>query len=114
MLNLPKYAIFDDWDSPTRGCVTELIEGKYFYMIKTGRGKQKGLDPKGSGCGPTDIKLFGFATNETTHSVRFERVYESSATYSDGKPRRWQDRTFGAEIGQSFELPRVRVKARKK
>jgi hypothetical protein len=63
-----------------------------------------------AGCGPTDIKEFGFETVETAHAVRFERVCDSSAKYPDGQPRRWQDRTFGANIGDAFEIPRVKAR----
>jgi hypothetical protein len=112
-VTLPKYAIFDDCDAPERKMIVELIGDKYRYMVPTVGWKRRMMTPGTGKYKPTDIKEFGFLTNETAHSVIFTRVAESTATYPDGVPRKWHDRYNGAEIGQSFELPRVRVKARK-
>lgn len=108
MADMPKYAIFDDCDAPERRMIVELIGERYHYMVpqKWQPTRHRWMTPGRPPHGPTDIKTFGFETIETAHSVTFTRVCESAAKYPDGKPRKWQDRTFGANIGDSFEIPR--------
>lgn len=107
MAELPKYAIFDDCDAPERRMIVELVGGdKYRYMVPKVGWARKRMSPGTGKYAPTDVKVFGFETIETRHSVTFRRVCESAATYPDGVPRRWADRTFGANIGDSFEIPR--------
>ena len=96
-----KYAIVNDVDQPYRRLVTEIIDGKHFYMTREEEPQLKqydGMTPER----PAFLEDFGFVIKEVegTNRIRFTKVNPSIVTYKDGKPRQWQGTN-------EFELPRV-------
>ena len=96
-----KYAIVNDVDKPYRRLVTEVIDGKHFYMARSeevGLRQYDGMEP----TQPTFLEDFGFVMKEIegTNRIHFNKVGASTASYRDGKPRQWQGEF-------AFDLPKV-------
>jgi len=99
----PKYAIVNDIDQPCKRLICELIDGLYYYMGRVQDPSLKrfdGMNPEA----PTGLEEFGFIIEETGDRVQFDLpdIAFVSATYPDGKSRKWQD-----SFRLSFSLPRV-------
>lgn len=99
IMSLKKYAIVNDVDYPGQNMVTEIIEGKHYYMSRAYDSYKKEYDGM-TFKSPTYLEEFGFDIKELEHQVDFELVRPSKAKYSDGEPRFWQG-------GQKFSLPKV-------
>lgn len=102
-MNKPRFVIVNTCDAPCWYHVAEWIEGiGYCYMARS-LPKWKhlktfdGMHPSR----PTDVQDFGLAIQVHNGQAVFVIVGESSATYEDGKPRRWQDDAI------TFTLPLV-------
>lgn len=96
-----KYAIVNTIDCPQPRLVTQVIDGKHYYMMRSVKGEEylkqyDGMTPDR----PTFLEDFGFKIDEKGSYVWFEQTEPSKATYEDGKPREWQDIKL-------FTLPRV-------
>jgi hypothetical protein len=96
-----KYVIVDEVDKPYKRLVAQYVASKrgYCYMSQITEPLLKsynGMTPKK----PTCMLDFGFSITESEYEVRFEKNYEETATYSDGRIRKWQ----GSE---SFILPKL-------
>ena len=66
----------------------------YCYMDRNGAGPRQRHKRKFDGMipeRPTAIEAFGFTVTERDGFASFTQVRDSTATYPDGKPRRWQD-----------------------
>lgn len=91
----PKYVIINDCDAPQPRMVCQWIPGVgYCYMDR--RDHKSDFDGM-SGAEATPVESFGFVWVEDTDGyVRFYLAdnppHPVTATYRDGKPRRWQDR----------------------
>lgn len=97
-----KYAIVNDMDCPKPRLVTQIIDGKCYYMMRAVEDSLKqydGMQPDR----PTFLEDFGFKIIERQYQVDFIKVRESKATYKDGKIRHWQ-----GEL--DFSLPKVILK----
>lgn len=90
MKGLPKYVIINDTDAPEPGMVCQWVRSiGYCYMDRSGtKPRHDGM----RGHEATDIRCFGFEyAEDTDRMVRFYWVDRPiTATYSDGKPRKWQ------------------------
>lgn len=81
-----KCFIVNDVDKPYPRLVAyETHEGKLNYFDRT----LKGYDvlPKDRA---TPIEQFGFVVTVGQNVVFFEKSYEETAEYRDGRPRKWQ------------------------
>jgi len=94
-----KYAIVNDVDRPEGKLVTEIVEGKHYYMSRYFDDSKKnydGMQPRN----PTFLEDFGFDIVEKEYQTEFIQTGESKATYKDGEQRRWQGE-------KEFVLPKV-------
>lgn len=96
-----KYAIVNDIDCPDVRHVTQVIDGKHYYMSRALDENLKqydGMTPDR----PTFLEDFGFKITEREFQVDFDQVNIGTATYRDGTGRLWQGRS-------KFSLPKVRL-----
>ena len=91
-----KYAIVNDVDKPERRLVTQVINGKHYYMLRSTikEAHLKKFDGMTSEH-PTFLEDLGFEIIEKKDYVQFSLVRESIATYKNGTRRVWQDWQVG-------------------
>jgi hypothetical protein len=106
----PRFAIINTCDAPCRRHVCQWIDGLgYCYMARELEPHLKRYDGMKPSM-PTPIEAFGFSVESSHREARFIRVGPSTATYEDGKPRKWQDAAFD----EIFTLPLVKLKRRRR
>lgn len=92
MTTTPKFAIVNDIDAPQPSLVCQWVPGVgYCYLDRrAGKANHDGMHP----TKPTPIEAFGFNVTQDEGRVRFQLLddLEVTATYADGRPRRWQSR----------------------
>jgi hypothetical protein len=102
-----RYVIINDIDAPEPRMVCQWVPRKgYCYLDRTrGKPQHDGM----SGLDATSIEAFGFVwTDNPDNTVSFYlSTRPVTATYSDGKSRRWQSRV------ESFEFRRLHLKRTK-
>lgn len=105
MTTFPKYAIIDTCDAPCRRLICEYVNGRYFYMKREAIPRLLDFDGMRP-YRPTGVEKFGFSIVERDGGqVEFTLTGESTATYEDGKHRKWQE-----QYREPFTLPCVDLK----
>lgn len=98
-----KYAIVNEIDCPDSRHVTQVIDGKHYYMSRAldeGLKQYDGMTPDR----PTFLEDFGFDIAEREFQVDFElNAGNRTSAYRNGGPRYWQGE-------KSFSLPKVLIK----
>ena len=90
-----RFVIINTTDAPEPNNVAEWIEGVgYCYMVRGGKrhSHKKNFDGMQPGRETTPLDAFGIAACVRENDAVFSTVVLSTATYTDGKPRRWQGR----------------------
>lgn len=96
---LKKYAIVNDLDRPESRLVTQIINSKHYYMMRSIEEDMKKYDGMNS-IRPAFLEDFGFQIIERENQVDFKLVNDSRATYKSGEIRFWQGE-------KEFSLPKV-------
>lgn len=105
---MPRFAIVNTCDGPYKRMVCEWVDGVgYCYMDRIHDESLKKFDGM-TPSRPTGMEVFGFRIVVGEKVAAFVQVSESSATYEDGKPRRWHDHHV------DFILPLVELSRRAK
>lgn len=95
----PRFAIINTADAPQRRMVCEWVPRVgYCYMVRMDEPQMRfydGMKP----LHPTSLEDFGFEVTFNGSDAVFTRIGDSTATYEDGKPRPWQDRTWDKQFG---------------
>ena len=104
--NFPKYVIINDTDAPQPNMVCQWVAGTGYCYLDRRDGKERFDGMAGSRATP--VEAFGWAIAEDEDVGSWVRFYRSdrpsTATYSDGEPRRWQHRA------NYFEYKRLSTK----
>lgn len=81
-----KFFIINDFDRPHE----KLVMAEYGDCLRYIHAENKECAPLYKPKDATPIEEFGFDVFVSDNVVKFKKARESTATYRDGRPRRWQ------------------------
>jgi hypothetical protein len=81
-----KFYIVNEFDRPSEKLIAEKREDGKFYYIHPDLKSWPGMSP----TDPTPLSAFGVVFTITNGEICGDACRETSATYKDGRPRKWQ------------------------